>query len=60
MPTSFIRLSAGREDMNEELQTLCFLAGANSLFFGEKLLTAKNPEMIKDKALFEKLGMVTC
>jgi biotin synthase len=60
MPTSFIRLSAGREDMSEELQTLCFLAGANSLFFGEKLLTAKNPEMIKDKALFEKLGMVTC
>ncbi len=60
MPTSFIRLSAGREGMSEELQALCFLAGANSVFFGDKLLTAKNPEMIKDQELFQKLGMVTC
>ncbi len=57
MPSSYVRLSAGRESMSEELQTLCFFAGANSIFLGEKLLTAKNPGMDKDFALFEKLGM---
>lgn len=60
MPKSYVRLSAGREDMSEELQTLCFFAGANSIFFGDKLLTAKNPEMNKDIELFEKLGLKTC
>ena len=60
MPTSYVRLSAGREDMSEELQTLCFVAGANSIFFGDKLLTAKNPGMNKDLQLFKKLGLQTC
>lgn len=57
MPTSMIRLSAGREDMSDEMQTLCFMAGANSIFFGEKLLTAKNPEADRDLELLGKLGM---
>jgi biotin synthase len=57
MPASFVRLSAGREDMNDETQALCFLAGANSIFYGEKLLTTANPEADKDRALFEKLGL---
>lgn len=57
MPKSFVRLSAGREEMNEETQALCFFAGANSIFYGEKLLTTPNPEADKDKALFEKLGL---
>jgi biotin synthase len=57
MPTSMIRLSAGREDMSDEMQTLCFMAGANSIFFGEKLLTAKNPEADKDLELLNKLGL---
>ena len=57
MPTSMIRLSAGREDMSEETQTLCFMAGANSIFYGEKLLTAKNPEADKDIKLLSKLGL---
>lgn len=56
-PQSVIRLSAGREDMSEELQTLCFLAGANSIFYGEKLLTANNPDADTDAALFRKLGL---
>jgi len=56
-PTSVIRLSAGREDMSEEMQTLCFLAGSNSIFYGEKLLTANNPDADTDAALFRKLGM---
>ncbi len=60
MPTSYVRLSAGRENMSEELQVLCFLAGANSLFFGDKLLTAKNPDMDQDLQLFQKLGLKTC
>ena len=60
MPKSYVRLSAGREEMSEELQALCFMAGANSLFFGEKLLTAKNPELAEDKQLFNKLGLSTC
>ncbi len=58
MPQSVVRLSAGREGMNDEMQALCFLAGANSIFYGETLLTAKNPAMDKDKQLFEKLGLV--
>jgi biotin synthase len=58
MPASFVRLSAGRELMSDELQALCFLAGANSIFVGETLLTTKNPERQRDDALFEKLGIV--
>ncbi|WP_313950312.1 biotin synthase BioB [Accumulibacter sp.] len=57
MPTSFVRLSAGRQEMSEELQALCFLAGANSIFYGDKLLTTGNPEADRDEALFEKLGL---
>lgn len=57
MPQSFVRLSAGREEMNEQTQALCFLAGANSIFYGEKLLTTANPAADKDKALFQKLGL---
>lgn len=57
MPQSVIRLSAGRESMSDELQTLCFLAGANSIFYGETLLTAKNPAMDKDQKLFQRLGI---
>ncbi|MGL5784557.1 MAG: biotin synthase BioB [Alphaproteobacteria bacterium] len=57
MPHSYIRLSAGREQMSDELQALCFLAGANSLFYGEKLLTATNPIPEKDQALFQRLGL---
>lgn len=57
MPKSAVRLSAGRENMNEQTQALCFLAGANSIFYGEKLLTTANPEMENDKKLFEKLGI---
>lgn len=57
MPTSFVRLSAGREDMNESTQALCFLAGANSIFYGEKLLVTDNPELERDTKLFEKLGL---
>ncbi len=58
MPKSVVRLSAGRENMNEQTQALCFLAGANSIFYGEKLLTTANPEMEKDRELFKKLGIV--
>jgi biotin synthase len=58
MPASVVRLSAGREDMSEETQTLCFLAGANSIFYGPKLLTTPNPEQGRDTALMEKLGLV--
>jgi len=58
MPKSAVRLSAGREAMNEQTQALCFLAGANSIFYGEKLLTTSNPEMERDKKLFEKLGIM--
>jgi biotin synthase len=55
MPTSKIRLSAGREQMNEQTQALCFFAGANSVFYGEKLLTTNNPQTQKDQQLFTKL-----
>ncbi len=57
MPKSVVRLSAGREQMNEQTQALCFLAGANSIFYGEKLLTTSNPEMERDQKLFAKLGI---
>lgn len=59
MPESYVRLSAGRESMSEEMQTLCFFAGANSIFYGEKLLTTPNPAMHKDMQLFKKLNLVT-
>ncbi len=58
MPKSVVRLSAGRSEMSEQTQALCFLSGANSIFYGEKLLTTSNPEIQKDKELFEKLGIV--
>ena len=58
MPASVVRLSAGRETMSAETQALCFLAGANSIFYGEKLLTTPNPETAADKALFARLGLV--
>jgi biotin synthase len=57
MPRAVVRLSAGREDMNEETQALCFLAGANSIFYGPKLLTTPNPERDRDRVLMEKLGL---
>lgn len=57
MPASYVRLSAGRQSMHEGIQTLCFLAGANSIFYGEKLLTTGNPEAATDKNLFAKLGI---
>ena len=57
MPTSFVRLSAGRSQMPEAVQALCFLAGANSIFYGEKLLTTGNPEVERDQALLDKLGI---
>jgi biotin synthase len=58
MPASVVRLSAGREDMSEETQALCFLAGANSIFYGPKLLTTPNPDQGRDMALMDKLGLV--
>jgi biotin synthase len=58
MPQSVVRLSAGREDMREETQALCFLAGANSIFYGPKLLTTPNPERDRDRRLMDKLGLV--
>ena len=57
MPGSHVRLSAGREQMTDEMQALCFLAGANSIFYGEKLLTTPNPEADRDRRLFERLGL---
>jgi biotin synthase len=57
MPKSYVRLSAGRQSMGEGVQALCFLAGANSIFYGEKLLTTGNPEAETDKQLFAKLGL---
>ena len=57
MPKSVVRLSAGREDMSEETQALCFLAGANSIFYGPKLLTTPNPGRDRDLALLDKLGL---
>ncbi|MGY9003535.1 MAG: biotin synthase BioB, partial [Rhodospirillales bacterium] len=57
MPKSHVRLSAGRREMSEETQALCYFAGANSIFYGEKLLTTDNPELEADRALFDKLGI---
>ncbi len=57
MPHSFVRLSAGREQMSEQTQAMCFMAGANSIFYGCKLLTTPNPEEDKDLILFRKLGL---
>ena len=57
MPASHVRLSAGREDMNEQTQALAFLAGANSIFYGERLLTTPNPEADADRRLFQRLGI---
>lgn len=57
MPESHVRLSAGREDMSDEMQALCFLAGANSIFMGDQLLTTPNPNVAKDQALFDRLGL---
>ncbi len=58
MPASHVRLSAGRSEMSDELQALCFLAGANSLFYGERLLTTDNADTRRDQALFDRLGLV--
>ncbi|MBU6199580.1 MAG: biotin synthase BioB [Xanthomonadaceae bacterium] len=58
MPASMVRLSAGRAEMSDELQALCFFAGANSIFHGEKLLTTGNPDVGHDRALFARLGLV--
>ncbi|QHI96529.1 biotin synthase BioB [Xylophilus rhododendri] len=57
MPTAMVRLSAGREQMDEALQALCFLAGANSIFYGDRLLTTSNPQAQKDRALMQRLGL---
>jgi biotin synthase len=57
MPKAMVRLSAGRQDMSEAVQALCFFAGANSIFYGEKLLTTGNPDVVHDRALFAKLGL---
>jgi biotin synthase len=57
MPASMVRLSAGREAMTDEAQALCFLAGANSIFYGERLLTTANPAAARDQALLRRLGM---
>ena len=57
MPAAHVRLSAGREEMSDELQALCFVAGANSMFYGEKLLTTGNPDVERDQRLFARLGL---
>jgi biotin synthase len=57
MPKSHVRLSAGRQQMSDELQALCFFAGANSIFYGEKLLTTGNPDHLRDRQLFARLGL---
>src|SRR6185295_10648551 len=57
MPAAHVRLSAGREDMSDELQALRFIAGANSMFYGEKLLTTGNPDVERDQRLFARLGL---
>jgi biotin synthase len=59
MPASYVRLSAGRNAMSDEMQALCFLAGANSIFYGERLLTTDNPEADRDRALLQRLGIET-
>jgi biotin synthase len=57
MPKSFVRLSAGRENMSDEMQAMCFLVGANSIFYGDKLLTTDNPDANHDQQLFKRLGI---
>ena len=57
MPKAMVRLSAGRREMSDAIQALCFLAGANSIFYGDKLLTTGNPETDLDRALLDKLGL---
>lgn len=57
MPASYVRLSAGREEMSDEMQALCFFAGANSIFYGEKLLTTNNPTRTRDRNLLHRLGI---
>jgi biotin synthase len=57
MPKTMVRLSAGRERMDDAVQALCFVAGANSIFYGDRLLTTSNPQVMRDKALFERLGL---
>ena len=57
MPGSYVRLSAGRSQMTDELQALCFFAGANSIFYGDRLLTTGNPEVDHDQELFGRLGL---
>jgi biotin synthase len=59
MPRTMVRLSAGRRELGEAVQALCFLAGANSIFYGDRLLTTGNPEVAADRALFAKLGLST-
>ena len=57
MPKSYVRLSAGRENMHDAVQALCFYAGANSIFYGDRLLTTANPQVKQDNALFDRLGI---
>jgi len=57
MPKSVVRLSAGRIEMSESMQALCFFAGANSIFYGEQLLTTDNPTVANDQLLFDRLGI---
>lgn len=59
MPTTMVRLSAGRSEMDDSLQALCFLAGANSIFHGDRLLTTDNPDSCRDRQLLSRLGMRT-
>jgi biotin synthase len=59
MPKARVRLSAGRRELGEAVQAMCFMAGANSIFYGDKLLTTDNPEANDDRALLEKLGLKT-
>jgi len=59
MPKSYVRLSAGREEMNDEMQALCFIAGANSIFYGDELLTTENPSVYHDQTLFKRLKVTT-
>jgi biotin synthase len=59
MPTSRVRLSAGRQQLGDAVQALCFMAGANSIFYGDKLLTTGNPDVQADRELLDRLGMKT-
>lgn len=59
MPGAYVRLSAGRTEMSDSTQALCYFAGANSIFYGEKLLTTENPQFSRDQSLFERLGLIT-